>query len=115
MPRIVWYKLYWLWTPQSRTPNATFNWIHLLSYGAALPFMMAGLVLLIRQRGVRDGALLSIIAPLVATTAATVVFYGSARFRSTIEPFLLIFASVALLAIASRLMGARASATEAAE
>lgn len=97
MPRLVWYKLYWLWTPASRTPNAAFNWIHLLTYGAALPFMIAGFVLLVRQRGIRDDVLLSIVAPIVATTAATVVFYGSARFRSTIEPFLLIFAAVALL------------------
>ena len=58
--------------------------------------------------------LLSIIAPVVATTAATLVFYGSARFRSTIEPLLLTFASVTLLAIVSRLTRSRATATEAA-
>jgi len=115
VPRLLWYKLYWLWTPASRTPNAEFNRIHFLSYGAALPFIIAGFILLLRQRGLRDEALLAIVAPVIATTAATLVFYGSARFRSTIEPFLLIFASVALLALVSRVVGRRATATGGAE
>jgi 4-amino-4-deoxy-L-arabinose transferase-like glycosyltransferase len=103
IPRLSWYKLYWLWTPESRTPNVTFNRIHVVSYGLMLPLMIAGLVMLVRRRGLRDEALMAVVAPVVATTAATIVFYGSARFRSTIEPFLLVFAAVAIAVIASRL------------
>jgi len=111
IPRLFLYKLYWLWTPASRTPNVTFNWIHLVSYGMMLPLIVAGFVMLVRRRGFRDEALMAVVAPVVATTAATVVFYGSARFRSTIEPFLLVFAAVALAVLVSRL-SARFSAFE---
>jgi hypothetical protein len=96
VPRLMWYKFYAMWTPVSETPNAKFNRILEISYGAALPFMVVGVVMVGRRRGWTDFAFLAILAPIVATTAASLVFYGSARFRSTIEPLLLIFAAVAV-------------------
>ena len=109
VPKLLWYKFYALWTPISRTPNAAFNTIHLVSYGLALPFMVVGLAVLLSARGWRDPAITSILAPILATTASTLVFYGSARFRSTIEPLLLVFVAAALLAAYSPL---RAGLTE---
>jgi len=103
LPRLMWYKFYAMWTPVSDTPNAKFNRILEVSYGAALPFMVVGFVMVGRRRGWIDPTFLAIMAPIVATTAATVVFYGSARFRSTIEPLLLIFAAVAAMALLMRL------------
>lgn len=99
IPRLAWYKFYALWTPVSTTPNALFNLALGLSYGAALPFMIAGVVLFARRRGWLDPSLLVLAAPVVATTAGTIAFYGSARFRSTIEPVLLVFAAFALTAL----------------
>jgi 4-amino-4-deoxy-L-arabinose transferase-like glycosyltransferase len=96
VPRLLWYKLDALWTPVSRTPNRAFNLLHLASYGLALPFILGGVVLVIRRRGLGDTAVLALLAPVAATTAATLVFYGSARFRSTIEPILLVFAAAAV-------------------
>jgi 4-amino-4-deoxy-L-arabinose transferase-like glycosyltransferase len=96
VPRLTWYKVAALWTPISRTPNAKFNLIHLISYGLALPVMLIGLGIVIARCGLGDPALLALLTPVVANTAATVVFYGSARFRSTIEPILLLFAAAAI-------------------
>lgn len=103
IPRLVWYKLYAMWTPVSTSPNALFNLVLQVSYGAALPFMLLGLVLFVRHRGATDPDLLILLAPVVATTAASLAFYGSARFRSTIEPVLLVFAAAAVHAMAARL------------
>ncbi|HUQ84646.1 MAG TPA: glycosyltransferase family 39 protein [Gemmatimonadaceae bacterium] len=97
IPRLVWYKLYALWTPVSATPNALFNRIQLISYGIALPFMLMGVVLLVGRLGLRDPRVVTLSAPILATTAASLVFYGSARFRSTIDPLLLTLVAVALL------------------
>jgi 4-amino-4-deoxy-L-arabinose transferase-like glycosyltransferase len=117
IPRLAWYKLVAMWTPVSETPNAKFNLILELSYGVALPFMVLGLVMSLRRRGWLDAALWSLIAPIAATTAAAVVFYGSARFRSTIEPLLLIFAATAVSPLLgrawARIAGARPSMPEA--
>jgi 4-amino-4-deoxy-L-arabinose transferase-like glycosyltransferase len=107
LPRLAMYKVYALWTPASRTPNALFNLALALSYGAALPFMVAGIVLLGRRRGWMRSALLMLAAPVVATTAATVIFYGSARFRSTIEPLLLVFAAYAIVVLVARVARVR--------
>jgi 4-amino-4-deoxy-L-arabinose transferase-like glycosyltransferase len=115
VPRLVWYKFYAMWTPVSEPPKATFNRILDVSYGAALPFMVVGLVMVGRRRGWTDAAFLAVMAPIVATTAASVVFYGSARFRSTIEPLLLIFAAAAVIPLVTRVLnragGSRVEAT----
>ena len=96
IPQLMWYKLREMWTPIGHTPNKKFNWIIGLSYGTALPFMIVGLWLFACHTG-RTAAQLSIMAaPIAGTILSGLVFYGSARFRSTIEPFLLIFAAGAL-------------------
>lgn len=107
IPRLAWYKFYALWTPVSTTPNALFNLALELSYGSALPFMIAGVVLFGRRRGWLDPAFLVLAAPVVATTAGTIAFYGSARFRSTIEPVLLVFAAFALTTLVASLARGR--------
>lgn len=96
IPRLLWYKFYALWTPVSTSPNATFNVIQTVSYGLALPVMLAGLALFLTRLPLRDRRVVTFAAPILATTAATLVFYGSARFRSTIDPLLLTLAATAV-------------------
>ncbi|MEI6085568.1 MAG: glycosyltransferase family 39 protein [Verrucomicrobiota bacterium] len=91
IPRLAWYKFREFWTPFCKTPNQKFNLIILVSYAPLLPFMLIGLW---RLRTKTDWGVL--LAPVVGTVFGALVFYGSARFRSTIDPFLLIGAAVSL-------------------
>ena len=99
VPRLLWYKLRAFWWPIPTTPNQKFNMIISLSYGALLPLIVAGFWLLLKQRPHSTTQLAILTLPIQATVLATVVFYGSARFRCTIEPFLLVFAAVAITAL----------------
>src|SRR5262249_10951809 len=99
-PRLLWYKLRAFWTPVSSTPNAQFNLIMELSYGPILPLMLIGFWLFLRRHAAAQITLLT--APIIGTLLSALVFYGSARFRSTIEPVLLIFAALAISELAVR-------------
>jgi len=111
LPRLLAYRFLAFWTPFSRTPNALFNWVVGLSYGLLLPFMLLGLLRLTREkspatRGInastaRTGAS-ALVLTVLLTLAGSLVFYGSGRFRSVIEPLLLILAASALLQTARR-------------
>ncbi len=104
LPRLTWYKFREFWTPVGKTPNHAFNLIVGLSYGAAIPFMLGGLWLAIRTPGRDTQAIIIVLTAIAGTLLSGLVFYGSARFRSTIEPLLLIFAAVALTRLLSRLV-----------
>lgn len=68
------------------------EWISLFSYGAMLPFSVLGLILSLRQwRNWLPAYLLPI--PFILSAC---LFYGSARLRQPIDPFLIIFAAFAL-------------------
>jgi 4-amino-4-deoxy-L-arabinose transferase-like glycosyltransferase len=94
LPRLVWYKLREFWTPVSATPNARFNRIMELSYGPMLPLMLLGFWFFVRRYPAAQVTIL--MAPIAGTVLSSLVFYGSARFRCTIEPMLLVFAALAL-------------------
>lgn len=94
-PRLAWYKFRELWTPFCKTPNKKFNSIILLSYAPLLPFMVFGAWLLRKETGLW--------IPILGTILGALAFYGSARFRSTIEPILLIFVAKALIHLVGRL------------
>ncbi|MEW6127367.1 MAG: glycosyltransferase family 39 protein [Acidobacteriota bacterium] len=96
IPRLLWYKFYAFWTPILKTPNHKFNLLVGLSYGLLLPFILAGSWLFFKRRKLLRRELLILIAPIFATLMSVLVFYGSSRFRCTIEPLLLVFAATAI-------------------
>ena len=70
------------------------RWVHVISYGSLLPFMILGLVLSLRQW--RRSMILYL---AVASYGVTVlVYYGTPRFTVIVVPYLLIFAGSALIA-----------------
>ncbi len=104
IPRLLWYKVSAFWTPILKTPNAKFNLIVGLSYASLLPFIIAGFWLFLKRIKGLIIELVILSVPILATLLSSLVFYGSSRFRCTIEPMLLIFAASAIGALASRLI-----------
>jgi 4-amino-4-deoxy-L-arabinose transferase-like glycosyltransferase len=102
IPELLLFKLARFWNPVA---NVRTSWkiVYLATYGLALPWVFAGLVLTWK----RDEPVL-ILHLLVATfVLSALVFWGDARIRSGISPFLWIFAVAALARTADRLRGAR--------
>jgi len=102
IPKLLVFKFARFWNPVA---NVRTSWkiVYLLTYGLALPWMLAGLVMTWR----RDEPVL-ILHLLVGTFVLSVlVFWGDARIRSGISPFLWIFAVAAFASTADRLRGAR--------
>lgn len=87
----------------SNDVNQRYALVSLLSYGALLPFMAAGLLLAIR-RGGQWAPLAGYVLFSVATKAA--VFAGI-RLRMQIEPFLILLAALALATLTRRLLPQR--------
>jgi len=90
IPKLLLYKFARFWNPVA---NVRTSWkiVYLATYGLALPWMLAGMFLTWR----RDAPIL-ILHLLVATFVLSVlVFWGDARIRSGISPFLWIFAVAA--------------------
>jgi hypothetical protein len=69
--------------------------VHLLSYGFLLPFIVAGLIQLNLKRPNKCLNILNLI--LISHIIITLVFYGTPRYTLVIIPYLLIFASYAML------------------
>ncbi|MEI6514801.1 MAG: glycosyltransferase family 39 protein [bacterium] len=107
IPRLSWYKLKTFWTPFCGTPNRKFNLIVGLSYGLLIPFMVAGYWLMIRFRGMFSMEIILLSLPIIITILITLAFYGLTRFRSTIEPILLIFAAEAVVSVFRRFFNSR--------
>jgi 4-amino-4-deoxy-L-arabinose transferase-like glycosyltransferase len=83
--------------------NATWQWFAWLSYVLALPFGVAGVVLLLRRR-VGAAPIAGAVAGVVLVSAAG---YGNQRFRMGVEPALLLGAATALTALWRRTVSAR--------
>jgi hypothetical protein len=101
IPQLLLFKFARFWNPVA---NIRTSWkiVYLLTYGLALPWMLAGLVMTWR----RDEPIL-ILHLLVSTFVLSVlVFWGDARMRSGISPFLWIFAVVSFSMTADRMRGA---------
>jgi 4-amino-4-deoxy-L-arabinose transferase-like glycosyltransferase len=104
LPRLAWYKFVELWTPLCKTPNKKFNLIIGLSYGGVIPFIIWGLWLFVRAPERRPAeTIILLLMPVISTVLSSLVFYGSARFRSTIEPILLIFAAISIIRVIAKL------------
>jgi 4-amino-4-deoxy-L-arabinose transferase-like glycosyltransferase len=104
IPRLLWYKLTAFWTPILKTPNAKFNLIVGLSYAAMLPFIFAGFWLFLKNQKTRKTELAILSLSVFITLLNSLIFYGSSRFRCTIEPMLLIFAASAITALLSTIL-----------
>jgi hypothetical protein len=104
IPKLLLYKIARFWNPVA---NVRTSWkiIYFLTYGLAIPFMFAGMVMTFRRH---EPVL--ILHLLVATFClSALLFWGDARLRSGISPFLWLFAVVAFDAAVRRLRGGRES------
>jgi 4-amino-4-deoxy-L-arabinose transferase-like glycosyltransferase len=98
MPGLVGMKIVRLLSPWEATPNRPVYWSFALSWLFTTPWVIAGIWLSMKAN--RRSALV-LLAPVLATLAVTVVFYGSIRFRDSMIPILVVFASRAFVAAAS--------------
>jgi 4-amino-4-deoxy-L-arabinose transferase-like glycosyltransferase len=69
------------------------------SYGLLLPFMVAGLVMAVR----RGGRFWPVVAYVLFSVATKAAVFAGIRLRMQIEPFLILFAAFAIVALAERL------------
>jgi hypothetical protein len=97
-PRTLWFmanKLALLFklTPSNEV-NRQYALVSLASYGVLLPFMVAGFVIALRQRG----DFLPVIAYVLFSVATKAAVFAGIRLRMQIEPFLILLAATALVA-----------------
>lgn len=102
--QLAWWKTVKLWTPFPSTDNRMFQLVTAAGFLAWAPFALAGVLLLIRVGGAATTVLLVLAAPVAGTQIAAMLFYGSARFRSPVEPLLMVCAAVALVAAGRRVL-----------
>lgn len=87
MPRLLAAKVFRLVTPWEETTNKKIYWAFAISWLLLIPFVLIGF----RTLRKTDGPLFTMISLLVTVTlVTTLVFYGSTRFRHSIEPVLVI-------------------------
>lgn len=100
--RTVWFMLNKLALLFKLTPsnevNQRYALVSLASYGALLPFMAAGAVLAAR----RGGLFWPVLAYVAFSVATKAMVFAGIRLRMQIEPFLIIFAALALSALLQR-------------
>jgi 4-amino-4-deoxy-L-arabinose transferase-like glycosyltransferase len=99
---LLWWKTFKLWTPFPTTPNRAFRLGSALGFLLFAPFVIPGAFQLARAQGPARRLFLVTTAPVVGTAAAALVFYGSIRFRSPIEPILIIWACTWFASVARR-------------
>lgn len=94
VPKIVCWKLYRLVTPFEETTNRTVYWTFAMAWIISLPLVLLGITGL-KQR---DPALFAwFLLHIGAVVLSSIIFYGAARFRHSIEPFLMMSAAIGLL------------------
>jgi 4-amino-4-deoxy-L-arabinose transferase-like glycosyltransferase len=90
LPYLIAMKLWRLVEPFERTPNHAVAISFAIAWLVTGPLALLGLIGLWRQD---RPAFLVLAAPLGATVATTIVFYGSIRFRDSVAPFFVIAAA----------------------
>ena len=104
-PRTLWFmanKLALLFKlAPSNEVNRSYALVSLASYGLLLPFMAMGLVLALR----RGGRFLPVVGYVVVSVATKAAVFAGIRLRMQIEPFLILLAALALVALAERALG----------
>ena len=91
IPRLAYRKLRRFWGLRARftTGNRLVTAANVLSYGVLLPFFLYGLFATLRSRDHRRDLLPAYLL-LIWSQVIAVVFYGSLRFRFSIEPFIIL-------------------------
>lgn len=92
MPSLTLYKLWRLVWPFSEMKNPLADLVCRAGWLLVAPFVAVGLCLAIRRRPAETMVLL---APVAATLATAVVFYGCSRFRDAVVPALVCFGGLA--------------------
>jgi 4-amino-4-deoxy-L-arabinose transferase-like glycosyltransferase len=103
-PRTLWFmanKLALLFklTPSNEV-NRQYALVSVLSYGLLLPFMVAGFYLGWR----RGGRFLPVLAYVLFSVATKAAVFAGIRLRMQIEPFLILLAALAVVALAERVL-----------
>jgi len=111
LPLTTVYKIVRFWLPDWGSANKKFVLMQLAGYTPFGILMLLGLFVSLRplQKALTP-AWLAIHGVLAANLFATVVFYGSARFRDSIAPVLIIYATVGLDWIITRFTKRRVGA-----
>ena len=91
IPRLLAWKFFRLVTPFEETSNKAVYWTFALAWIVAVPFIAVGLT---RMRRVDPHLGWWIGLQAVALVSCTLLFYGAARFRHSMEPFLMMAAAV---------------------
>jgi 4-amino-4-deoxy-L-arabinose transferase-like glycosyltransferase len=91
VPQLLIFKLARFWNPWANIPTAR-KLAYFLTYGLALPWMFAGMVMTFRRDA--PEAILHLLIGAFCLSAA--IFWGDARMRSGVSPYLWMFAVVAL-------------------
>jgi len=101
LPILEVYKLARFWLPDTQSGNRKFVLMQFVAYVPMGLLMGLGLAVLLRPlRWAASPEWLAVHAILAANLASTLVFYGSARFRDSITPVLMIYATVGLTELA---------------
>ncbi|MDP3938389.1 MAG: glycosyltransferase family 39 protein [Deltaproteobacteria bacterium] len=104
VPKLLMYKLARFWNPWANLPWGQKS-VYLLTYGLALPWMLAGMVMTFRRD--RPEVILHLLVGTFCLSA--LVFWGDARIRSAVSPYLWMFAVVAAARAWRRMAARRAS------
>jgi 4-amino-4-deoxy-L-arabinose transferase-like glycosyltransferase len=102
LPALVLAKQRRLWSPFAASPNRPFVLGTAAGYLIVLPLAIWGGGVLWRRSRADRHALLLLLAPMAGTAAASAAFYGSVRFRSPVEPFVIVLASIAAVHLTDR-------------
>lgn len=94
VPQLLAWKVYRLVAPFEETPNRLVYWSFAASWIAAAPYVVTGLA---RMRRMDPGLFWWIAMHLAATVLTTLIFYGAARFRHALEPFLMMALAMAIV------------------
>jgi hypothetical protein len=95
-------------TPSNEV-NRQYALVSVLSYGVLAPFMAAGLALALP----RAGRFLPVVAYVLFSVATKAAVFAGIRLRMQIEPFLILLAALAIVALARRLQVAAGSVSRA--
>jgi hypothetical protein len=90
VPGLTAMKLWRLVSPFEQTDNVAVWWAFAAAWLLTVPWAAVGLISILRERSVAAAVLL---APLAATVATAVVFYGSIRFRDSVIPLVVVLAA----------------------
>ncbi len=104
IPQLLIFKIARFWNPWANLPTAR-KLAYFLTYGLALPWMLAGMIMTFR----RDSPALILHLLVVTFCLSALVFWGDARIRSGVSPYLWMFAVVALGRTWGRLRGTSGS------